>query len=200
MNSTPPSSPPPASRNRPDRTQGWRRWLTIVRLTARRRLISPMLRGHHEPDYYARGSAVGLFLTFTPTVGAQIPLALAIWSVTRLLWPRWDFHIGVASAWTLLTSVPTIPPVYYIFILTGRILLGRWEELNDFTLFSDALHGMQTGSGWWESLWLELLQMWDLFGLPLFVGSLPWGIGTGWIGYLWTLRLIHRHRQKRGLP
>ncbi|MBF0272001.1 MAG: DUF2062 domain-containing protein [Magnetococcales bacterium] len=195
-----PSAPPmaaPCPTPRPNRPTGWRRWLTILRVNARRNLITPILRGTQDPAYFARASAVGFFLNFTPSVGAQIPLAVAMWSVTRFLFPRWDFHLGVACAWTLLTSVPTVPPMYYTFIVTGRLMLGRWNETNGFDLFSNALNGMQTTANWWDSLWLELTQLWDLFGLPLFVGSLPWGIGTAWISYFWTLRLIQKHRQKR---
>lgn len=186
--------PSPAKSARPS---GWRRWLAILRITGRRRLITPMLRGQHDPAYYARATAIGFFMNFTPSVGAQIPLIVAIWSVTRLLLPRWEFHIGVASAWTLLTSLPTVPPMYYTFIVTGRLMLGNWDETNDFDRFVQTLQGMHGGENWLESLWLQLVQLWELFGLPLFIGSLPWGIGTGWIGYVWTIRLIQRHRAKR---
>ncbi|MBF0627426.1 MAG: DUF2062 domain-containing protein [Magnetococcales bacterium] len=192
-NPLPPPVPPPTRAERPT---GWRRWLAILKISTRRRLISPMLRGQHDPAYYARASAVGFFINFTPTVGFQIPLVIAMWSIARIS-SRWEFHLGVASAWTLLTSIPTIPPMYYLFIVTGRLLLGRWDEGNDFGMVRDALHGMNAAADWWESLWLQAVQLWELFGLPLFVGSLPWGIGTGWIAYLWTLRLIRRHRQKK---
>ncbi|MEO5346991.1 MAG: DUF2062 domain-containing protein [Magnetococcus sp. YQC-9] len=196
-----PVSPTPrASLDTPgriDKPTGWRRWWAILRVTVRRQLITPILRGNLDAAYYARASAVGFFFNFTPSVGGQIPLIVALWSLTRLLAPRWDFHLGIACAWTLLTSLPTVPPMYYTFFLTGCLLLGRPEGLNGFQFFVDALNGMQSGGDWLESLWLDLVQLWDLFGLPLFIGSLPWGFGTGWIAYIWTLRLIERHRARR---
>ncbi|MBF0417523.1 MAG: DUF2062 domain-containing protein, partial [Magnetococcales bacterium] len=182
-----------ATRNPPpDKPTGWRRGWAILRVTTRRQLITPILRGNLDPGFYARASAVGFFFNFTPSVGAQIPLVVALWSITRMLVPRWNFHLGVACAWTLLTSVPTAPPMYYTFYLTGQLMLGRWESPAGFAFFTNALHGMQAGTDWLDSLWLELTQLWDLFGLPLFIGSLPWGFGTGWLAYIWTVRLITR--------
>ncbi|MBF0262943.1 MAG: DUF2062 domain-containing protein [Magnetococcales bacterium] len=180
-----------------DKPTGWRRRWAILRVTARRQLITPMLRGNHDPAFYARASAVGFFFNFTPSVGAQIPMVVALWTVARFLMPRWDFHLGVACAWTLLTSVPTVPPMYYGFYLTGQLMLGRWEKPAGFEFFTNALHDMHTGSDWLESLWMELTQLWELFGLPLFIGSLPWGFGTGWLAYIWTVRMINRHRARR---
>ena len=33
------------------------------------RLVLPLLRSHHPPQFAARGTAVGLILAFTPTIG-----------------------------------------------------------------------------------------------------------------------------------
>lgn len=194
---TPHEPAAPLGTTRNNRLTGWRRQFAILKVMSRKLLITPMLRGRQDPAYYARASAIGFFLNFTPSVGFQIPLVVTLWTLTRTWSPRWDFHLGLASAWTLLTSLPTVPPMYYTFIVTGRLMLGRWEEMDSFARFAETLQGLPTATSWWASLWSGLVQLWDLFGLPLFLGSLPWGLGMAWISYLWTLRLIHRHRLKQ---
>lgn len=182
----------------PPRRKGVQRLIAGFKITVKRRLIAPMLRGHQEPEYFARGSAIGLFVAFTPSVGVQIPLTVGIWTVTRMLLPKWDFHLGLACAWTLLTSLATIPVLYPLFILTGHLMLGQWEGVNELQVLTNQLQ-----ANWSEeisgidSLWQQFQQLWALFGLPLFIGSLPWGIGLGWIGYLWTIWFVVRRRRKK---
>ncbi len=162
------------------------------------RLIRPLLHDRRPPEYTARGVAVGLFVAFTPTVGVQIPIVFALWAMIRTLKREWRFNPIVASAWTLLTNFVTVPPLYYVFVQTGRVMLGRWEKLRGYDAFRGRLEQSdEPDESWLEGLWGQAAELFDTFGLPLIVGSLPWAIAISAASYWWTLRLVRRHRAIR---
>ena len=161
------------------------------------RLVSPILDGKHPPEHTARGVAVGLFIALTPTVGVQILIIAAIWAVVRAIKPQWDFNFIVASAWTFVTNVFTAAPIYYLFVQTGRIIMGRWDKLRDYDAYTTRFDKTELPDlAWYESMWRQMVEIFDVFGLPMIIGCLPWAIAGAWIGYVWSYRLISRHREK----
>ena len=50
---------------------------------------------------------------------------------------------------------------------------------------------------WWESVWYGTISLLDTFGLPLFIGCIPWAIGFGWFGYVWAHRFVKRRHERR---
>jgi uncharacterized protein (DUF2062 family) len=112
------------------------------------------------------------------------------------LFPNWRFNIIAALAWTWVTNIFTLPIVYYVFLVTGRLMLGRWEQPMGFENFSTKLNEViALGGGSLTAVWGITLTMVDLWGVPLFIGCIPWAILTGWIGYIWTLK-FQQNRQK----
>jgi hypothetical protein len=163
-----------------------------------RRLVAPLMRGRHAPEYIARGTAVGLVIAFTPTVGVQMPMVFLLWILIRYLRPSWEFSLIVGIAWTWVTNVFTMAPVYYIFLVTGRVILGRWDKLRGFEVFHEKLSAsLAVDAGVVETLWTSLVNLFEQFGLPLWVGSIPWAMIAGWAGYHWSLRLVMRVRARR---
>ncbi|TQV85166.1 DUF2062 domain-containing protein [Exilibacterium tricleocarpae] len=162
-----------------------------------RNVLRLFRRHNREPVYFARASLIGLFLALTPTVGIQIPMLVLIWGLVRRFLPRWDFSLALASAWTLVSNVVTLPFLYYVFLLTGRLLLGDYDRLRPFQRFQERLSAtLPENAGLLETLWVYTLNLISSVGLPLFVGSLPWAILGAWIGYHWTLRFVHRLRAR----
>ena len=104
------------------------RWL-------RYRFVVPIKRSRHPPQYTARGVAVGLFWAMTPTVGIQMMFVLANWLLIRRFAPRWDFNVIHAMAWTWVTNFATVLPSYYMFYVTGQLVLGRWDDLTGYEGF-----------------------------------------------------------------
>lgn len=163
-----------------------------------RRLIAPLMRGRHPPDYTARGTAVGLAIAMTPTVGVQMPAVLLIWLLVRHLRPEQEFNLVVALAWTWVTNVFTMAPFYYVFLVTGRIILGRWEKLRGFEVFREKLAAsLAVDAGPLETLWVYMLNLFEQFGLPMWVGCVPWALLCSWLGYRWSLILVTRIRAGR---
>ena len=162
------------------------------------RILRPMLRRGHVPGRVARGSAVGLFIAFTPTVGIQIAMVLGLWAAVRWLKRDWDFNAVVAVGWTLVTNVVTAPPLYFLFVQTGRLMLVRWEDVGNYATFFDRFrHAAPDGVGWFQAAWADVAYLFDTFGLPMFVGCLPWAVLAAWLGYRWTLRLVLARQARR---
>jgi uncharacterized protein (DUF2062 family) len=172
----------------------WQRFWRLMRL----RLIIPVLRSPDAADYTARGVFVGLLVALTPTVGIQMAIVAGIWGMVRLVRPAWNFNLVIGMLWTWLTNVFTVPPIYYVFLLTGEAMLGRWGESGGYAMFSERLVGLlETDATFLESLWVYVAGIFDAWGVPMLIGSIPWAIAGACLGYWWSLRLIHRFRDRR---
>ncbi|MEG3638588.1 DUF2062 domain-containing protein [Magnetococcus sp. PR-3] len=162
------------------------------------RLIRPMLHGSHPPEYAARGTAIGLAIAMTPTVGVQIAWVMALWAWVKARKPEWDFNPVVAIAWTMITNVVTVPPIYFTFVVTGRLMTGHWEGLSGYDEYTARIaQVLSPDAGWLEAIWIQLYELFSTFGLPLILGCLPWAIVFGWGGYFFTLRLVKKTRAMR---
>ncbi len=174
----------------------------------RARLVVPMLRGRHPPGYTARAVGIGLAVALTPTSGIQMPTIFIIWLALRRFKPALNFNLLVALAWTWITNPLTVPPLYYLYIVTGRLVLGRWGELRGYEVFERRLtNTLGDDASWLESFWVFAVNLFEKFGIPMFVGSVPWTVLGAWLGYRWSLTVmqrIHEARERRraaaGLP
>ncbi|MDF1720938.1 MAG: DUF2062 domain-containing protein [Minwuia sp.] len=164
------------------------------------KLIVPLQRGQAPAEHVARGVAVGLAVAFTPTVGVQLVAVLLIWMLAKAAGPRFRFHAISAFAWVWVTNIFTIGPIYYVFLQTGQLMLGRFDELGGIGLeqFTDRLTSVvSTEAGILEALWVGTVALFKIWGLPLFIGSVPWAIGFSWLGYFWSKRFIGNFRRRR---
>jgi uncharacterized protein (DUF2062 family) len=162
----------------------------------RYRLLIPIQRGQNPPTVTARGVLVGMICAMTPFVGIQMAMVASVWAVQRVVAPGWRFSVVVAMAMTWVTNVFTLPPFYYLFLVTGRIMLGRWEESLGFSAFTAKLdETLSIDGGGLAAAWEITLAMVELWGLPMFLGCVPWACLCGWLGYLWSLRFVTRRRQ-----
>ena len=171
-----------------------------VRRFLLKKFLAPLSFSRHTPEYNARGTAVGLAIAFTPTVGIQMPIVFAFWVLTRNYYPKWEFNLLVALAWTWVTNVFTLAPVYFVFLFTGRVIMARWENLAGFdTFYSKFSASINSETGLFDPLWGYIINLFDQFGLPLFIGSLPWAFLLSWLGYFWSLSFIQHIRKRREL-
>lgn len=162
----------------------------------RYRVIVPLFRSPHPPEYTARGVAIGMFWGLTPLVGTQSVIVGALWVVARRL--RWEFSLIQGLAWTWISNVFTMLPMYYLFYLTGMFLLGDAHEATGYRAF---LALWQRGAGADESVGLlgQLLGTVRVLGVPAAIGCLPWAIGGAWLSYAWSYRIVERRRQRRAM-
>ena len=177
------------------------------------RLVIPLKRSRHPPEYTARGVGVGFAVGMTPTAGLQLILCGLIWLVAKRLF-RWDFNVLMAMVWTWNSNVFTIAPIYYLCYVSGQFLLGNWGDLLGYHTFLRAfgktieepamevdpsgLVAIAEGSGGhWD--WVGHLLSYfltDVF-LVMILGSLPWFALSFWLAYRWTMRFMERHHLAR---
>jgi len=180
--------------NRPRRQFGWLERLNRI---VRYRLHIPMKRSRHSAQHIARGVMVGMVWAMTPIIGLQMLSVAATWMVSRKFF-NWDFSLVNGLAWTWTTNVFTAIPVFYIFYLTGQIMLGRLDDISGYENFRMAFElANQGGSGFWASAsrWFAGLAVG--LGLPLTVGCIPWAILSGWLSYRMSYRFVERYRALR---
>ncbi|WP_374314006.1 DUF2062 domain-containing protein [Dongia sp.] len=163
----------------------------------RYRLLIPMLRSHHPPEFAARGTALGLMLAFTPTIGLHTLLVGALWAVTARA-PRLHFSLILGIAWTWASNPLTALPIYYLLYVTGQLMLGHWGDLSGYEDFITLMSSLTAGD---HTLLQEigimakvLLEDW---GLAMCVGSVPWAALVGGIGYYASLKFLRAYRREK---
>lgn len=176
------------------RKLGWFEW---VKRLVRYRLHIPMKRCQHPPEHIARGVMVGFVWAMLPFFGIQMGLVFVTWLVTRGLF-KWNFSLVNGLAWTWVTNVFTIIPAYYLFYITGQFMLGSHDDISGYGAFTDLLRTvMDWEGGAWQTLVSSIDGALTTLGPPILVGSIPWAIASGWIGYKLSLQFVVNHRKRR---
>lgn len=150
----------------------------------RRVVIRNVLHVDDPPHRLALGVAIGLFVTFTPTIGFQSGLVIAL---------AWMFGanklVGLPLVW--ISNPATFIPIYYPCYRLGRWVLG----------------GEPVSLRWWKELarapesyieatrfyWKRLLEIIE----PLTVGCLMVAIPIAGFGYVFTFQTIVKYRELR---
>lgn len=160
------------------------------------RLIVPLNRSIQRPEHTARGVMIGLFWAMTPLVGIQMPLVLATWLLARRS-SSTSFSLIVALAWTWVSNVLTMLPIYYLFYLTGSLFLGQPLDATGYDDFVQVWDAALAGdAGVFGHFSAFVMNIAHQQGLPMAVGCLPYAFGVAWLGYSWSLRYLNRRRAK----
>lgn len=151
---------------------------------ARRFVMHDVLHADDSPHRLALGVGIGMFVTFTPTVGAQMILtAFLAWLL------RANKVVGLPLVW--LSNPATLVPIYWSCYEVGRILTG----------------GAKRGSEWWnewahppEGWWPTVSFYWDKcaqIAIPLWVGGIVVGLAVAVPSYYLTLFMVRSYRLRR---
>lgn len=172
-------------------------WYRKVYRLVRSKLIIPVMRSKHSAEHTARGVMVGIMCGMTPTVGIQMVIVLAIWIIARKLF-GWDFSLVNGIAWSWVTNVFTMVPIYYVFYVTGQLMMGQFAELSGYDSFERVWVVLLTSEGGsWDRIVAWFLALIADWGLPLVIGCLPWSIMSGWLAYRISFNFVVRHREGR---
>ncbi|MGE0760057.1 MAG: DUF2062 domain-containing protein [Pirellulaceae bacterium] len=147
-------------------------------------MIHHVLHADDPPHRLALGMAIGVFVTFTPTIGFQMMLVvLFAWLL------RGNKVVGLPIVW--LTNPATIVPLYYPCYVVGRVLLNEpevgwqwWRELRT------------PPPGWWAGVEFYWSRMLDI-AVPLWLGSLVVATLLGLLTYYVAYIAICWYRLKR---
>lgn len=127
------------------------------------------------PHRIALGVAIGIFVTWTPTLGFQMIITLALsWLLGA------NKLVGVPFVW--ISNPVTLGAIYYPNFMLGRRLLGAHYEAPRFTQVL-----MVSGDSWIET-WILRVQAWwsATYNVmaPLWLGSLIVGFVLGVATYV----------------
>lgn len=168
-----------------------------IKRAARYRLHIPIIRNKQPVHIVARGVMIGMMWAMTPFFGLHMAFVLATWLfTTRVL--KWDFSLVNGLAWTWTTNLFTVLPAFYLFYLTGQVILGNWSDPLGYDTFKDIFHvAEERAADNPENAGSHLAQLWAAFGLPLFLGSAVWSALSGWIAYHATTAFLTQYREHR---
>jgi len=147
-------------------------------------VIYRILHVDDTPHRIAFGVAIGMFVAWTPTVGFQMGLTVAVAALLRA-----NKAVGVPLAW--LTNPVTIPPVFGFNYWLGTKILGGQYDLTQFKGFIAA--AMKEGS-WFDRLHAAWDAMWTIFW-PLWLGSIVVGLALAVISYVAVYYGVVRYRR-----
>ncbi len=160
------------------------------------KLVVPVARLSLPPEVKALGVAVGLFWAMTPLVGIQMWIVFMTWVFFKKVL-HIDFSLVLGIAYTWVTNVFTMIPVYYIFYVTGQILRGNISDINGYgklsSIFKEAFMGDLGFVEKWGLLFKILLKDW---GVSMVVGCLPWAVVFSIVGYKVTMK-FEKYRIER---
>lgn len=160
------------------------------------RLIKPLIHSNAAPEYKARGVAIGLAWSMTPLVGIQMALVAFTWGLAKKL--KWGFSLPLALAWTWITNVVTLVPIYYIFYVCGQILRGHWHDISGYQSLGRLIEHVFLSDASWLVQFKEFLKLFvQDWGISMFIGCIPFIIGGYIAGYKLTLKFEQmRHNKK----
>lgn len=169
-------------------------WLEKLGRLIHFRLVIPLMRSPHPPEYIARSVMIGLFWAFTPLIGVQMYLVGLTWLAARIS-RNWQFSLLLSLAWTWVTNVFTMVPTYYVFYVVGQLLMGRFDAHMGYDNFDHAWQAAVSTEGFWQKFAVYGRVIATEQGLPMVVGSIPFSVGSAWLGYRWSLKFMIRRRR-----
>lgn len=171
--------------------------LERLKRIVRYRLHIPMLRNKQPPTHVARGVMVGMIWAMTPFFGFQMALVFATWLTTRWLF-GWNFSLVNGLAWTWTTNIFTLIPVFYLFYVTGQMLMGSISEPIGYDSFKSVVLTAEHDAVENPShLGSQMSRLWTAFGVPMFAGSAVWATISGFLAYWLSLGFVTRYREHR---
>ena len=160
------------------------------------RLLVPLLRSSKPAEYKAKGVAVGLAWAMTPLVGVQMWLVFMTWVIWKKFSPQ-GFSLTLGLAWTWVTNVFTMVPVYYVFYVTGQLMMGNFDSIGGYdslqSIIAETFLAEYTFLEKWGLFFKLLLKDW---GVSMAVGCLPWAI-AGYVGGYYFTCAFEKARLKR---
>jgi len=159
---------------------------------AERFFVYHILHVDDTPHRIALGVATGLFVAWTPTIGAQMALTVLLCAIFRA-----NKLVGVPFVW--ISNPLTIIPVYYPSYLVGAALMpgtSTKQLLHWRTMVSQVF---DSDLSWWD----RILGFWrfalEIAG-PLWLGSILVGLAIAGLAYWVTYSGVVRYRRRFGHP
>ena len=156
-----------------------------------RQMYRKLLQLDDTPHSIALGAALGMFITFTPTVGIQVLIVLILSMVVR-------FNRFAAIVLIYLSNPVTIIPIYYADYVIGLFVQGESGlSLEEFGLLWDQSVITAGEVGFWGATQVLFKSLGTDVIIPMFIGGGVLGGFVGVVTYPLTLRWVQRYREGR---
>lgn len=163
-------------------------------------IIKPVIESVAPVKEAALGSAIGMFVGMTPTVGIQMWIVFMIWIFCKyILKIKFDLVIGTALVW--LSNPITMGPLYYGFLITGYkffAFIGLEKSMVNYQSFSLRLETIVStpDAGKMDIVYEAGKYLIVDLGYPMILGSLFWAIPLSIISYILTRKFLSLYRKK----
>jgi uncharacterized protein (DUF2062 family) len=164
--------------------------LESLRRYLKYRLIIPVFRSPHPPEFTARGVANGVFWGLTPTIGLQTLEIVATWFIGRRAFKK-DSSLIQAGIWVWVNNPVTVLPLYYAFYVTGLWLMGNAGRASEYDTFV-ALWERSADLGWV----VRLTTLAQAVGWPMLLGCIPYAATGSGVSYRWALHIVRARRRR----
>ncbi len=148
-----------------------------------RALLRAILSLNDTPHYIAKGTAIGMFLGLTPTVGIQMILVMFVGLFLR-------FNRKAALITVYISNPLTTIPIYWINYKVGTLFFEETVSREDF----ERIFTYRGFSEWWGAIQSVFIEI----GLPLVIGSLVVATVGGVVTYpvmRWLLKVTGKDKQ-----
>lgn len=162
------------------------RTLRYYALRLRRFVIYRILRVDDTPHRIALGVAVGVWVTFTPTIGIQTLLCVAICQLLRA-----NKVVGLPFIW--ISNPATLVPIYYPSYVLGSLMLGRRPK-DGWAAITSVLQ--QEHGGWMDEMRAGYTAIAPIFA-ELCLGSVVVATAMGIGSYFAARKLVIAYRARR---
>ena len=156
-----------------------------------RQMYRKLLQLDDTPHSIALGAALGMFITFTPTVGIQVLIVLILSMVVR-------FNRFAAIVLIYLSNPVTIIPIYYADYVIGLFVQGESGlSLEEFVLLWDQSVITAGEVGFWGATQVLFKSLGTDVIIPMSIGGGVLGGFVGVVTYPLTLSWVQRYREGR---
>lgn len=162
-----------------------------LRRLVRYKLIIPVFRSAHPPEYTARGVANGVFWGVTPFVGLQTLAMLGTWLLMKRGFGK-DSSILQALIWAWVNNPITMVPMYYTFYVVGVWLIGTSGSIGGY----DAFVAFWDASARERTFLARAGLLAQQIGLAVTVGCVPFALAGSAIAYRWALQATRARRRR----
>jgi uncharacterized protein (DUF2062 family) len=162
----------------------------------RRFLIVKVLHADDTPHRIALGIAIGVFIGFTPTVGLQMIIALALATLLRA-----NKVVCLPMVW--VSNPVTMVPIYLVCFQVGSALVGSQSATpGQHPVKAIQILGAVPGEGGWgkwlePAFWRELLLTMTRVGAELWIGAIVLGLPAAALSYFVSRKIVFSYRERR---
>ena len=163
-------------------------------------VVVPMIHGRDEETIYLHGARKARVIRLLETT-EQVCLNATL--VDGIVLARSAFNSSMNYRSVTVFGAPRLvddeaEKLHGMRVISEHLMPGRWDELRGYATFADRFRqSLPTDAGAIHTVWLYIVKLFEVFGVPLFVGSLPWTVLGAWLGYRWSLKVVRIYQERR---